>query len=74
MSISKIQEESEGEDYEGAPEDSGDEDLDEEDEEGEEEEEGTLSLQFTFSALSNWLFIFLLTESPARGTKRKMED
>lgn len=73
-------EESEGEDYEGAAENESEEDLDEEeDEEGEEEEGGksvkNLETHELYNCVNNKsLFCCFFLESPARGTKRKMDD
>ena len=70
----KFQEESEGEDYEGAGEDS-DEDLDEEEDDGEEvEEEGNLTVTWLLQVMFINLPCHVYLESPARGKKRKMED
>ena len=69
-----MQEESEGEDYEGVGDDS-DEDLDEEEDDGEEvEEEGIVMILSNYNLVHYVNIWHFYTESPARGKKRKMED
>ncbi len=68
-----MQEESEGEDYEGAGDDS-DEDLDEEEDDGEEVEEEGIDILSIYKLIPCRQRFSLYTESPARGKKRKMED
>lgn len=69
-----MQEESEGEDYEGVGDDS-DEDLDEEEDDGEEvEEEGIVMILSNYNLVHYVNILHFYSESPARGKKRKMED
>lgn len=68
-----LQEESEGEDYEGAGEDS-DEDLEEEGEEEEEDEDGNFLFIVKQEKIRTLITFIHHVESPSRGKKRKMDD